>query len=115
VAFGASAVVATLGTGFFHFLASSCLLGIGWNFTYISGTTQITASHRLDERGRVQGLAEFTIACLSAGASFAAGSLLHLLGWTAVNVGILPLIVAAGLLNLALVRRQRRTALAAPA
>ena len=115
VAFAASAVVAVLGTGFFHFLVSSCLLGLGWNFTYIAGTTQITASHRPEERGRVQGAAEFTIACVGAGASFAAGSLLHLIGWTAVNVGIVPLIVVAGVMNLALLRRQRSAALPAPA
>jgi MFS family permease len=114
-AFAASGIVATIGTGFFDFLISSCLLGIGWNFTYIAGTTQITASHRPEERGRVQGTAEFTIACVGAGASFAAGSLLHLVGWTAVNVGILPLIVVAGFMNLALLRRQRSTALPAPA
>jgi MFS family permease len=115
VAFAASAAVAVLGTGFFFFLVSSCLLGVGWNFTYIAGTTQITASHRPEERGRVQGTAEFTIACVGAGAAFAAGSLLHLIGWTAVNVGILPLIVVAGLMNLALLRSQRRAALPAPA
>jgi hypothetical protein len=48
---------------------------------------------------------------VGAGASFAAGSLLHLVGWTAVNVGILPLIAFAGFMNLALLRRQRGTAL----
>jgi hypothetical protein len=53
--------------------------------------------------------------CVGAGASFAAGGLLHLVGWTAVNVGILPLIVVAGVMNLALLRRQRSTALPAPA
>jgi len=114
-AFAASGIVATIGTGFFYFLIGSCLLGIGWNFTYIAGTTQITASHRAEERGRVQGMAEFTIACVGAGASFAAGSLLHLVGWTAVNVGILPVIVFAAFMNLALLRRQRSTALPAPA
>ena len=59
-------------------------------------------------------MAEFGIACVGAGASFAAGSLLHLIGWTAVNVGILPLIVVAGVMNLALLRRQR-SAVRAPA
>jgi hypothetical protein len=48
---------------------------------------------------------------VGAGASFAAGSLLHLVRWTAVNVGILPLIAFAGFMNLALLRRQRGTAL----
>jgi MFS family permease len=114
-AFAASGIVATTGTGFLYFLISSCFLGIGWNFTYIAGTTQITASHRPEERGRVQGTAEFTIACVGAGASFAAGSLLHLVGWTAVNVGILPLILVVGFMNLALLRRQRSTPLPAPA
>jgi hypothetical protein len=55
-------------------------------------------------------MAEFSIACLGAVASFAAGSLLHLIGWTAVNLGILPLIVVGGLMNLALIRRQRAKA-----
>jgi MFS family permease len=115
IAFAASGTVATIGTGFLSFLISSCLLGIGWNFTYIAGTTQITASHRPEERGRVQGAAEFTIACVGAAASFAAGSLLHLIGWSAVNVGILPLIVVAGLMNLALLRGRRSAASPAPA
>ena len=75
-AFAASGIVATIGTGFFYFLISSCLLGIGWNFTYLAGTTQITASHRPEERGRVQGTAEVIIASVGAGASFAAGGLL---------------------------------------
>jgi hypothetical protein len=85
-----------------------------------------TLSRIMQQRGRRAGFTLGSLAGLiggalnvaaivGAGASFAAGSLLHLVGWTAVNVGILPLIVVAGLMNLALMRRQRSPALPAPA
>jgi predicted MFS family arabinose efflux permease len=93
-----SAAVAASGIGFLHFGVALALLGLGWNFMYVSGTMMITASHRPEERGRVQGVAEMAIAVIATSASFLSGALLHNLGWSAVNIGAAPLLlIAAGM------------------
>ena len=93
-----SAAVAAAGIDFANFSAALALLGVGWNFMYAAGTTMITAAHRPEERGRVQGTAEMLIAGIAALAAFASAGLLNGLGWAAVNVGAAPLLfIAAGL------------------
>jgi predicted MFS family arabinose efflux permease len=42
------------------------LLGLGWNFCFVAGSTLLSASLRTNERGRVQGASE-TIVSLASG------------------------------------------------
>lgn len=100
VILGASAAIAASGIEFLHFGIALALLGLGWNFMYVAGTIMITASHRPEERGRVQGAAEMAIAIIATLASFTSGALLHGLGWTAVNIGAAPLLITAAGLTL---------------
>jgi len=74
---GLSAAVAASGIAFLNFGIALALLGVGWNFMYVAGTTLITASHRPEERGRVQGAAEMAIAGTAAATSFASAGLLN--------------------------------------
>lgn len=106
----ASMAVAAAGIDFVNFGLALILLGTGWNFMYVAGTTMITAAHRPEERGRVQGAAELSIAIIAAVASFASGSLLHSLGWTAVNLAAAPLIILAAALTIWFGRKQVRLA-----
>ncbi len=108
----ASAAVAASGIEFFHFGVALALLGLGWNFMYVAGTIMITASHRPEERGRVQGTAEMAIAIIATAASFTSGALLYGFGWNAVNVGAAPLLFAAAGLTLWYALRTARTPLA---
>lgn len=102
----ASMAIAAAGVDFVNFSLALILLGTGWNFMYVAGTTMIAASHRPEERGRVQGTAELAIAIIAAVASFASGGLLHHLGWTAVNLAAAPLVVLAAALTLWFARKQ---------
>ncbi len=102
---GASAAVAASGIAFLNFGIALALLGVGWNFMYVAGTTLITAAHRPEERGRVQGAAEMSIAGIAAAASFASAGLLNGLGWSAVNIGAAPMLIAAAGLTLWFARR----------
>lgn len=96
---GASAVVALSGLSFTEFLASSFLLGTGWNLMVIAGTTLLAESHAPGERGQAQALMQLANGVVAAAMSFASGALLTGVGWTAINVVALPLLaVAAGLL-----------------
>ena len=60
----------------------------------------IAASHRPEERGRVQGVAEISIAVITTIMSFTSGALLHGLGWPAVNIGAVPLLAIASAMTL---------------
>jgi MFS family permease len=104
---GVSGSVAATGITLWNFGVALALLGIGWNLMYVAGTTMITASHRPEERGRVQGAAEMAIAGMAVVASFASAGLLSGLGWEAVNVGAIPILVAVAGLTLWFARRAR--------
>lgn len=94
----ASAVVALSGLSFTEFLASSFLLGAGWNLMVIAGTTLLAESHAPGERGQAQALMQLANGVVAAAMSFASGALLTGVGWTAINVVALPLLAVAGLL-----------------
>lgn len=104
VVLAASACVALTGQQLAVFWISSTLLGIGWNFMYVAGTSMIAASHEPEERGRAQGAAELAIAIIAALAAFASGGLLTGFGWEMVNISILPLLTVAVVMSIWLTR-----------
>lgn len=97
-----SAGIALSGLGKGHFLLSSFLLGVGWNLMLIAGTTLLASGHSPDDRGNAQGLMELSNGSVAAGASFASGALISTVGWSAVNIGILPLVALVLLMLLPL-------------
>jgi MFS family permease len=85
-----SAVVGIMGISFGHFAVSLVLLGLGWNFGFIGGTTMLTDCYRPSERGKVQAANDFGIALLMAVASSSSGQLLAWWGWDFVAWALLP-------------------------
>ncbi|MFX4222433.1 MAG: MFS transporter [Thalassobaculum sp.] len=79
-----------------QFFSALVLLGIGWNFLFIGGTTLLTESYRPAERAKVQGFGDFLVFSASTVAAFSSGYINHTFGWQAVNLGILPLALAVG-------------------
>jgi MFS family permease len=106
----ASAVVALLGVTHWHFMLSSCLLGIGWNLMLVAGTTQLGQGHVPGERARAQGLMELSNGSVAAVMSFASGALIAQAGWSAVNIGLLPIVALVVLVQIAQGYRQRQVA-----
>jgi MFS family permease len=100
-----SAATALSGLGHAHFLASSFLLGVGWNLMLVAGTTLLGEGHRAEERGQAQGLMELGNGLVAACASFTSGALISGIGWNAVNLGMLPLLAVALLMLLPVRRR----------
>ena len=97
-----------------HFWWSLVVLGIGWNFLYIGGTTLLTETYRPEERAKAQGAMDQSIFIMMALSSFSSGLTVTGAGWTRVNLLALPLIavVVAALLWFAFHQRTRRTAAA---
>jgi MFS family permease len=95
-------VVALAGVELGHFYLALVLLGLGWNFGFIGATAMLTAAHRPEERGAVQGLNDMLVFGGVTVASLASGGLMNcsggdvLAGWTAVNLAMAPFLVLAG-------------------
>ncbi len=111
-----SCIIGLQGQAVVHYLWALVLLGIGWNFLYVGGTTMLTLTYRLEERFRAQAVNEFTVFGTSAAGSLLAATVVHLYGWTTLMLVPLP-VLAVTLLGLFVVRRDpqvgRRRAAAA--
>lgn len=83
------------------------LLGIGWNFMFVGGTSLLAECHTPEERAKVQGLNDFLVFGTVTASSFASGALLNAFGWNAVNYGVLPLLgLATSVIAIALWRQR---------
>jgi len=80
-----------------HFWWALVLLGIGWNFLYIGGTTLLTETYLPAERAKTQGLNDFIVFTTQAVTSVASGWMLERGGWSTVNYLALTLIVTMAL------------------
>ena len=97
-----------------HFWSALFLLGLGWNFLFIGGTTLLTEAYRPEEKAKAQALNDFLVFTVVSLSSLSAGALQFHYGWEAVNLGVIPLIgsivIAVGMLLL----WRRRQPAAAP-
>jgi len=91
--FAGTVAINLVGTSFWHFWTALLLLGIGWNFLFIGGTTLLTATYRPEERAKSQALNDFLVFSAITLASLSAGAMQHALGWWWVNVAVIPLIL----------------------
>jgi MFS family permease len=106
----ACGIIANTGTSLVHFWIALALLGFGWNFMFVSGTTLLTQAYRPEERAKVQGLNEFLIAGSAALGSLSAGGAFNVLGWQAMNLGVMPLLIVAAAITVWYALGERRLA-----
>jgi MFS family permease len=86
------------------------LLGVGWNFLFIGGTTLLTQSYRPEERGRAQAANDLVIYLVGLLAAVSAGPLLDAVGWRTMNLFLLPWLVAVAVVVLTRVKAGNRSA-----
>jgi predicted MFS family arabinose efflux permease len=84
--------IALAGVEVANFWWSLVLLGVGWNFLYIGGTTLLTETYRPEERAKAQGLNDQSIFIVMAISSFTSGMTVTAAGWARVNLLALPLV-----------------------
>ncbi len=91
VALLAGHILVTLtGTGFGSFAGALILLGMGWNFLYIGGTTLLTTTYCAAEKVKAQATNDMTIFAVGLASSLSSGVLLGALGWEKMNLVLLP-------------------------
>ena len=79
-----------------HFFIALLLLGVGWNFLYIGGTTLFTQAYRPEEKTRAQGLLDTGVYATMTVTSFSSGALVTTGGWQWMNeASLLPIGLAA--------------------
>lgn len=83
------------GTGFASYASALVLLGVGWNFLYIGGTTLLTTTYTPTEKSRAQATNDMTIFAVGLASSFGAGGLLSAFGWQTLNGLMLPWLALA--------------------
>jgi MFS family permease len=84
--------IALSGVSVAQFWWSLVLLGVGWNFLYVGGTTLLTETYRPEEMAKAQGANEQAIFIVMAISSFASGLTVTQAGWERVNLYALPLV-----------------------
>ena len=91
---GAASLIAAVAIGLagidiLHFWFALVLLGIGWNFLFVGGTSLLTKCYRPAERAKMQGINDFLTFTGVAICSFIAGAVEQTWGWNAVLWGSL--------------------------
>ena len=84
-------VAALAGINFANFAIALILLGLGWNFGFIGGTTMLTTTYRPAERTKVQAVNNFGVSLMVAIASAGSGQMLSHFGWASVALIVMPL------------------------
>ena len=90
-----------------HFWVALVLLGIGWNFLYIGGTTLLTDACTPAERAKTQGANDSIIFLTMMLTSFGSGVLIDSKGWEVLNWIALPFVTVAAAAVLWLLFRRR--------
>lgn len=90
------------GMGFYHYWCGLVMLGIGWNFTYIAGTTILTQSYAHKDRFKIQGINDLFVFSANGIASLSASFSVLALGWFHLNLiaGLLLVIMFAMVLTI---------------
>lgn len=88
-----TSIVALQGQLVLHYWWALILLGVGWNFLYVGGTTMLTYSYSMSERFRAQAVNEFLVFGTSAIASLLAGTVMHYFGWFKLMLIPIPILL----------------------
>ena len=87
------ALIALSGHEVMHYWWALILLGIGWNFLFLTGTSLLPESYHASERHKVQATNDFILFGFQAAGSLLAGWVLFNAGWHWVVVTSMPFIL----------------------
>ncbi len=98
------------GVSLANFWWALVLLGLGWNFMFVGGSTLVTECYRPQEKAKAQGLHDLLVFCTTASSSFSSGLILKANGWVMLNYAAMPFLFAAALAMLWLFLQRRASA-----
>ncbi|HET6307447.1 MAG TPA: MFS transporter, partial [Rhodopila sp.] len=80
---------------FSTFMVALALLGVGWNFMFVGGTTMLTGAHSPEERVRVQTTHDFIVFGSVALTALTSGAVQATQGWDVLNLTVVPPVLVA--------------------
>jgi MFS family permease len=86
--------IAAIDTEFLNYWVALVLLGIGWNFLFLSGTNLLPLGYHPEERFRVQSTNDFLVFSVQALASLGSGWLLFRWQWHGIVYACIPVVLA---------------------
>lgn len=89
-----------------HFLVALVLLGIGWNFMFISATQLVTSCYRASEKAKSQAANEFMVFSMVTVSALSSGWMEATFGWQAMNWAVLPIVLGTLLVMFVMQKRQ---------
>ena len=102
-------IIALMGTGFAHFVSALFIVGLGWNFLFIGGSSLLTKVYRPEEKEKTQAFHDFTVFAVISIASFFAGSLFNYWGWNGVNIVLIPMLIITLIAVIRIVMSQKKS------
>ena len=78
---------------YYSYMLGLILLGIGWNFLFVSGSSLLVVSYEEKDKFTAQGLNDFIVFSTQGIGSLSAGFLLYFSNWTIINLLCVPLLI----------------------
>lgn len=91
------------------FAAALILMGIGWNFLYIGGTSLLATTYSAGEKGVAQAANDMSVFIFSLLCSLGAGPLLNTFGWKNMHLILIPWLISMIVPMLGLTLHMNRT------
>ncbi len=85
---------------YYSYMLGLILLGIGWNFLFVSGSSLLVVSYEEKDKFTAQGLNDFIVFSTQGMGSLSAGFLLYFSNWTVINLLCVPLLIIVLLVSL---------------
>jgi MFS family permease len=88
--------VAAAGIAVANFWLAMVLIGVGWCFLFVGGTTLLTEAYSPAEKAKTQGVNDLLIYLTMSTSSLLSGAILYRYGWNPLNYSALPLLTITG-------------------
>jgi len=85
---------------YYSYMLGLILLGIGWNFLFVSGSSLLVVSYDEKDKFTAQGLNDFIVFSTQGIGSLSAGFLLYFSNWTVINLLCIPLLIIVLLVSM---------------
>ncbi len=85
---------------YYGYMIGLVLLGIGWNFLFVTGTSLLVVSYNKEDKFLAQGVNDFVVFSSQALGSLSAGIILFSTSWQTLNLICLPLLIILLLFSL---------------
>ena len=84
---------------YYSYLIGLILLGIGWNFLFVSGSSLLVVSYEEKDKFTAQGLNDFIVFSTQGIGALSAGFLLYYSNWKILNILCIPLLIIVALVS----------------